>query len=347
MASPWQDPLAARARERLPAPVWQYFATGAREGDSAAEAHAAWSDRRLWPRVLRDVTEVDPSTRLLGTGFRLPFGIAPTSMQRCADPRGELAMAAAAASVGVPHVVSSNAGFPFADIADAGGPWWLQVYLTAPREPCVHVLDAAVSAGASAVVVTVDTPVVGTKYDITDDDFADVDLSWHRCNYPAGVTGGQQGLWATDLTFADLGWLARRTGLPVVVKGVLRPDDARRCVDAGAAAVWVSNHGGRQLDRAVSTAVALPAVAGAVGGEAEVYVDGGLRSGLDLLTALASGADAAFLGRLPLFALAAGGGDRVAAVLRLLGEELTEAMRLSGSADLASVRGLLQPLEGP
>jgi len=148
-------------------------------------------------------------------------------------------------------------------------------------------------------------------------------------------------VWARDVTEADVAWLAETTGLPVVVKGVLRPDDARRCVAAGAAAVWVSNHGGRQLDRAVASATALPAVADEVGGEVEVYVDGGVRSGLDVLTALALGADAAFLGRTPLYALAAAGEGGVARLLHELAGELLEALRLAGCRDLRETRDLL------
>jgi 4-hydroxymandelate oxidase len=148
---------------------------------------------------------------------------------------------------------------------------------------------------------------------------------------------------ATDLGPHDLDWLAERTGLPVVVKGVLRPEDARRCVQAGAAAVWVSNHGGRQLDRAASTASCLPDVLAAVDGAAQVYVDGGLRSGLDVLAALALGADAAFLGRLPLFALTEGE-DGVARMHAELLDQLLEALRLGGCRSVADTRGIVQGL---
>jgi 4-hydroxymandelate oxidase len=172
-----------------------------------------------------------------------------------------------------------------------------------------------------------------------------IDLSWHRCNYPEGLGTGQRGRWARDLGPDDIGWLREALDLPVVVKGVLRPDDARRCLDAGAAAVWVSNHGGRQLDRSVPTAVALPAVVAAVGAEAEVYVDGGLSSGLDVVTALALGARCAFVGRLPYLALAAGGTDTVTASLSRIREELVEAMQLSGAADVGACRGLAAAAE--
>lgn len=331
--SRWLDRVWSEAEARVPAPVWRYFTAGALDGLTAEDNVAAWRAVRFRPRVLRDVRSVETSCELLGTRYRLPLGIAPTSLQRCADPEGELAMARAAASAGVPHVVSSNAGHPFADIARAGGPWWVQAYVTADRQECLPMLEAAAAAGAEAVVLTVDTPFAGPKYDLADEDFAGVDLSWHRVNYGSRVCEGQAGRWAADLSPDDLAWLAERTELPVVVKGVLHPDDARICLEAGAAAVWVSNHGGRQLDRTVTTASALPAVRREVGADAQVYVDGGIRSGLDVLAALALGADAVFLGGVPLLALAAGGGTGVADALARLAAELASALRLAGVTD--------------
>ncbi len=319
--------LAREAEACLPEPVWTYFSTGAREQVSVTEAAAAWAARRFRPRVLRDVTRFDPATSLLGTTYRAPVGIAPTSLQRCADPAGEVAMAQAAAAVGVPHVVSSNAGQRFAAIAGVGAPWWVQTYLTQRRDDCLRMLDAAVEAGAAAIVLTADLPFPGPKPGLAENAFDDIDLSWHRVNYGPDDEGGD---WAQDLTPADVSWLRERTGLPVVVKGVLHPGDVEPCLEAGAAAVWVSNHGGRQLDRAVTTAEALPAVSSAVAGRAEVYVDGGIRSGLDALAGLAAGADAVFLGRMPLYALAAGGAERVADTLTGVVEELVQACRLGG-----------------
>jgi len=172
--------------------------------------------------------------------------------------------------------------------------------------------------------------VPGTKQAVGDDDFADVDLSWHRVNYAGGAAGGQRGRWAADLRPEDIAWLRDRTGLPVVVKGVLHPDDARAAREAGADAVWVSNHGGRQLDRAVSTARALPAIRAALGSDAQVYVDGGIRGGVDVLAAHALGADAVFLGRLPLWALAAGAAKAVLTCMNVIQDELLEALLLAG-----------------
>jgi 4-hydroxymandelate oxidase len=285
---------------------------------------------RLAPRVLRGPVVVDTTTELLGATYARSFGIAPTSLQRCADPRGELAMAEAAGEAGVPHVVSSNAGHRFAEIAAVGAPWWVQAYLTVDREAALPMLDAACAAGAACVVLTVDTPVPGTKHGAGDDDFTGVDLSWHRANYVEGVAPGQRGSWAGDLVPEDIAWLAERTGLPVVVKGVLHPADAVAARAGGAAAVWVSNHGGRQLDRAVSTARVLPAVRRALGPEVPVLVDGGVRSGADVLAAHALGADAVFLGRLPLWALAAGAATGVLTCMNTVQQELLEGLLLAG-----------------
>jgi 4-hydroxymandelate oxidase len=325
------DGLEQRARELLPAPVFDYVHQGSRDGVTAAEAVAAWDRFRFLPHVMRDVTSVSTGTTLLGTPVASPLAIGPTTMQRALHPDGEVAMARAAAAAGTLMVLSSNAGSTFADVAATGVHWWLQLYVTSARESCVPLLEQAVAAGAAGVVVTADTPVVGTKYDAGDQTVWDLaQPGWVRANFGRTGTGTVGDEKATDLGPQDVEWLASLTGLPIVVKGVLRPQDARRCVDAGAGAVWVSNHGGRQLDHAAATPDCLAAVVDAVDGSAEVYVDGGVRHGHAALTALALGARGVFLGRLPLYALAAGGPDAVRAMLAELGEELVEALTLAG-----------------
>jgi 4-hydroxymandelate oxidase len=293
--------------------------------------------------VLRDVSDVDLTTRILGHDYQVPWGVAPTTLQRSVHPDGELAMARACAAAGSLMVVSSNAGTRFEEIGATGVGWWLQAYLPRDRTLALPLLQGAVAAGARAVVLTVDTPVVGTKITATGRSVFDlVPGRQLRVNFDEGYDDQDGADKATDLGPADLGWLRDRTGLPVVVKGVLRGDDAAMCVEAGAAAVWVSNHGGRQLDRAVSTARALPEVRAAVGETVEVYVDGGLRSGVDHLTALALGADAVFAGRSPLLALAQGepGVRRWHAELEVV---LTEALRLVGASTPRDTHGLVSP----
>jgi 4-hydroxymandelate oxidase len=345
----WLDEVETLARDALPEPVFRYIVEGARGEVTAGEAVRAWQSLRVVPRILHDVREVDTSVDLLGTTFDLPVGVAPMTLQRAADPDGEVAMARAAAAAGIPLVVSSNAGSTFADIRATGATWWLQVYLPPNRADCLPLLEAAVAAGASAVVLTADTPVVGTRYGLTGGPrvWEVADPAWVGANgsQPSGPDPEDRSK-AMDLGPADVGWLAGRTGLPVVVKGVLRPDDATRSVASGAHAVWVSNHGGRQLDQVVATATCVAGVRAAVGESAQVYVDGGVRSGLHVMLAIALGADAVFVGRPMFHALAAGSTDGVGRALAELGAELVESLRLAGCPTLAQTRGIACPDRG-
>ena len=233
--------------------------------------------------------------------------------------------------------VSTNAGTPFAEIG-AVGPWWLQVYLWRDRALSAALLDRAREAGATAVVLTADTPQVGAKTVAGDSVWDLVGPGELLANLDVTDVPDTAFDKARDLTLADIDRLRDLTGLPVVVKGVLRGDDARACAEAGAAAVWVSNHGGRQLDRAVPTAVALPeVVADLADTETEIYVDGGLRCGEHVLTALALGAHAVFLGRPVLWALATDGADGVARLLTELTDRLRHAMTLAGATGIADL----------
>lgn len=333
----WVEGLRAAAEQVLPPSVAAYLEAGAGECVTRDEAESAWRRHRLLPRVLRGALSLDTSVSILGARLATPVGIAPTSMQMAAHSDGEVAMGLGAARAGALHVVSSNAG---ADIARLGehGPWWAQVYLPPRREDAREFLRAVAGAGAGAVVLTVDTPFPGPKYDVADGHWDGIDRSWHRRHLPAGADGP----WARDLRAADLRWTEQVAGLPVVVKGVLRPDDAAACVEAGAAAVWVSNHGGRQLDRVVSTAEALAPVVAAVGARVPVLVDGGVRSGLDALVALALGADAVMVGRPAFRALAVGGDTAVTRLLEVLTAELRDALALAGASDVQGARGTVR-----
>jgi len=307
--------------------VWRYLQSGSYGEVSVAEASRAWELVRFRTRVLTGVASVDLATTLLGTPVASPIGVAPTAMQRAVHRQGERAMIAGAEAAGSLCVVSSNAGTPWDELGGSV-PWWLQAYLPTDREQMCPVLERAVAAGAAAVVLTADTPFPGSKYASDAEDWSGVDLDWWRVNFPPP----HPDRWAADLRFDDVTWLRKASGLPVVVKGVLRGDDAVRCVDAGADAIYVSNHGGRQLDRAVSTASALPEVVEAVDGRAEVYVDGGIRAGVDVLAALALGARGVFVGRLPLYALALDGARGVERLLTDLAAELGEVLHLAGCA---------------
>ncbi|MFL6060976.1 MAG: alpha-hydroxy acid oxidase [Marmoricola sp.] len=338
MAGAWLPTLEERARQVLPEHVHTYVRQGSGTSVTAVEAEQAWERYRLVPRVLADVSVVDLTTSVLGAVASGPWGVAPTTLQRAADRRGEVAMAEGCLAAGVPLVLSSNASTPFAEVAATGVRWWLQAYLPQDRALAGPMLDAAVQAGASAVVLTLDTPVVARKEDSGGPSALDlVPSRWLRVNLGDAAEAPK----ALDLGPADIARLGERTGLPVVAKGVLHPEDARRAVEAGAAAVWVSNHGGRQLDRAVASADQLAGVVEAVGGACEVYVDGGVRSPLDVLTALALGADAVFLGRTPYWALAVEGSDGVERAFAELSEGLLEALRLAGCSTPHEARGLV------
>ncbi|MGH3471333.1 MAG: alpha-hydroxy acid oxidase [Nocardioidaceae bacterium] len=335
--SRWIDELEGLAAQRLPEPVQRYIRQGAGAGVSAAEATEAWRQTRLLPHVLRDVSAVATGTTLLGTPVRAPIAIAPTTLLRHAHADGELEMARGSSAADTVLCVSSNGGTPFTDIASTGAAWWVQAYVLRDRGRTREMCQRAVAASARAVVLTVDTPMVGTKLDgadsiwqITPDHFLHANEDLRSVSH-LGVEK------AADLTGDDVAWIAELTGLPVVVKGVLRPDDAAAVIDAGAAAVWVSNHGGRQLDGAVATRRALPAVVESVAGRGEVYVDGGIRRGVDVLAALALGATAAFVGRPTMWALTVEGASGVGRLLDDLHNELVEAMMLCGAADLPSL----------
>jgi 4-hydroxymandelate oxidase len=323
----WIETLAEQAARAVHPAVWRYLQSGSYGEVSVAEATAAWEQVRFRTRVLTGVASVDLATTLLGTPVSSPIGVAPTAMQRAVHPQGERAMVAGGEAAGSLCVVSSNAGTPWSELG-ATAPWWLQAYLPTDRDQMRPVLERASAAGAAAVVLTADTPFPGSKYAADAEDWTGVDLGWWRANFPPP----HPDRWAADLALDDVGWLRAAAGMPVVVKGLLRGDDALRCLDAGADAVYVSNHGGRQLDRAVSTAMALREVVAAVGDRAEVYVDGGIRSGVDVLAALALGARGVFLGRSPLHALAVDGARGVERLLTELATELGEVLHLAGCA---------------
>ncbi|GAA2796350.1 alpha-hydroxy acid oxidase [Kribbella solani] len=334
----WIDGLEGAAAEKLPEAVHRYFRQGSAAGVSVGEAVAAWSAYRFRPRVLNDVSSVDLKTTVLGVPVDAPILVAPSTMQRMADPDGEVAMARGVSAANSVLGVSSNAGTKFAELGATGVPWWLQIYVVRNRDITRRMLDAAVEAGARAIVLTVDTPVVGRKEDEGATVWDLVQPGQLLANLPAGDWTDDDLAKADDLNPDVIGWLAERTGLPIVVKGVLRGDDAKRCADAGARGIIVSNHGGRQLDGSISTARALPEVAEALGSNGvEVYVDGGIRRGEHILTALALGARAVCVGRPALWALTVDSAPGVTRLLTDLAEELAHTLRLSGHTSPSSL----------
>lgn len=325
----------ARAAELLPEQAWQYYEGGADEQLTRDEAELAWRQLRLRPHVLRDVSAVDTSVELLGARLATPVLVAPTALHGLAHPAGEAETARGAAAAGSLLVLSTRASRRLEDVPC--GPWWFQAYVMRDRGLTRALVQRAAAAGAAAVVLTGDTPYLGSRPGAERTALADEPLVNLAQHLVAGDDGGRSSEQDPAVGLEAIAELADASGLPVLVKGVLRADDARACLDAGAAGVVVSNHGGRQLDRAVATARVVGEVAEAVDGRGPVLVDGGLRSGVDVLAALASGADAVLLGRPVLWALAADGAAGVRACLDAVTAGLAHAMGLAGATRLAEL----------
>ncbi|SFF17080.1 alpha-hydroxy acid oxidase [Blastococcus tunisiensis] len=327
--------LEAEAAALLPPAVADFYAGGAESETTLAEAPAAWRTWRLRPRVLTGLSAVRLRTSLLGSDVATPIGIAPWAYQALAHPDGERGSARAAAASGALLTVSTSASAPLAEVAatEPGAPKWFQLYRQHSPAHTDDLARRAGQAGYRALVLTVDLPVLGRRLRDVASGFA-LPADLPPGNLPTeSAVEAESPVWTVD----DIARFGDLSGLPVVTKGVLRGDDAARCVQAGAAAVWVSTHGGRQADPAVASAHALPEVVDAVGDDAEVYVDGGLRSGSDVFTALALGADAVFVGRPAIWGLATGGADGVSRVLDGLTAQLAHTMLLCGVPDVRSV----------
>jgi 4-hydroxymandelate oxidase len=328
------EALEREARELLAPMAYDYYAAGAGDETTLEANLAAWARLRLRPRVLRDVSGVSTETSVLGTRVAAPILVAPMALQRLLHADGELAMREAGRAAGTVVGVSTRSSTPIAEVgAAAEAPWWFQVYVLRDRALTEQLVQRAVEGGARALLLTGDTPILGWKRRPAE---LSVPGEWVMpgLSTPDGMSvrdrdsGNEQD---PTITFDEIGWLSELSGLPVVVKGVLRRDDAERCVEAGASGVVVSNHGARQLDGAVATAEALPEVAAAVGDSCEVYVDGGIRRGTDVLRALALGARAVLVGRPVAWGLATGGAAGAARVLGALRLELVEALALAGA----------------
>jgi 4-hydroxymandelate oxidase len=326
----------AQAVTTLEPAAFDYYAGGSGDELTLAANAAAWRELALWPRVLVDVRERSLATTLLGCPHPHPLVIAPTAFHELATAEAELAAARAAAATETVFCLSSMATTSPADVA-AGVPdcrRWFQLYVFRDRGLTRELVRGAVDAGFEALLLTVDVPVLGVRERDRRSGFTAPATTALRGSGGERLTTAQiAALLDPGLTWRDVEQLAEH-GLPVVVKGVLRPDDARRAAAHGAAAVVVSNHGGRQLDTAVSTAAALPLVADAVGDELDVLVDGGIRRGTDVVKALALGADAVMIGRPLLWGLAADGERGARRVIELLLGELDGALALVGAAGL-------------
>jgi L-lactate dehydrogenase (cytochrome) len=363
----------ARAKARLPHFLFEYVDGGSYDEVTLQRNVEDLRAVALRQRVMRDVSALNLSTTLFGQRWSLPVGLGPVGMAGMYARRGEVQAARAAAAAGIPFALSTLSICSVREIAGAlKSPFWLQLYMIKDRAFLADMLAIGREAGCSALLLTVDLPVSGSRYrDVRSGLSVPAGLgasfrrfcqsalkpSWawqvglhgrpHSLGNLEPVLGARTGLedyfgWIADnfdpsITWADLAWVRAQWPGPIVVKGILDPDDARAAVEHGADGIVVSNHGGRQLDGALSTAAALPGIAEAVAGRTHVLVDGGVRSGLDVVRMLALGADFVLLGRAWAYALAADGERGVGQMLKLLEAEIGVAMALTGVTRIADI----------
>ncbi len=361
--------LREAARKRLPRMVFDYIDGGADDEVTLSKNESRLRDIELVWNALTDVAEIDTTTKIMGEHSRLPFMISPTAASRLFHPRdGECAVARAAYEAGMIYSCSTIASTTVEDIAAASpGPKWIQVYVWKDRSLVRDFLARSKAAGFTGCILTVDVPVAGNRERDPRNGFsipvklngqtlaqvlakpgylADV-LSTPRAgpaNFKDLKIPEDQGIiefinsqFDQSVTWEDAAWMAQEWGGPFAIKGISNPSDARRCVEAGANAVWVSNHGGRQLDGAPATIDTLPGIVDAVAGDAEIIFDGGVRRGSDIVKALALGATGVAIGRAYLFGLAAGGEPGVAKAISILETELRRTMALMGATSISGV----------
>ncbi len=352
--------LEAIAREKLSREAYDYYASGAHDEVTLRENRAAFDRLAIAYRVLVDVSRRELATTVLGQPVAMPVLVAPTAFHRLATPEGEIATARAAGAAGTVMILSTLSNTPVEEVvAAASGPVWFQLYVYRDRKATEGLVRRAEAAGCRALVLTVDAPFLGRRErdvrnrfrlppglavaNMLPEGYGEVPMAAADSGLAAYVAA----LIDPGLSWRDVAWLRSITGLPVVVKGIVRPDDAVRAAEAGAAGVVVSNHGGRQLDTSPATIEVLPEVVDALaahGHRIEVLMDGGVRRGTDVLKALALGARAVLAGRPVLWGLAADGEAGAALALRLLRDELDLAMALAGAPTVAAItRDLVRP----
>ncbi|MFM7364474.1 MAG: alpha-hydroxy acid oxidase [Cuspidothrix sp.] len=338
------------AKAHLSQMAFDYYSSGAWDEVTLQDNLAAFTRVKLHPKMLIDVSKIDLTTKVLGASLQLPILIAPMAFQCLAHPEGEIATALAAASAGVGMVLSTLATKSLEEVATVtNGLQWFQLYIHKDLGLTKALVERAYKAGYKAICLTVDAPVLGKREQDQRNEFT-LPHGLHPANL-TNISGleippakGESGLLtyfaqqiSPAVTWKDLEWLQSLSPLPLVLKGILRADDAIRAVEYGAQAIVVSNHGGRQLDGAIATLDALPEIIATLDGKAEVLLDGGIRRGTDILKALALGAKAVLLGRPVLWGLAVAGQIGVSHIISLLEDELKLAMTLSGCPTLQDI----------
>ncbi len=349
--------LEAQAREVLEPEAMGYIVPSAGDGVTTRANREAFDRGRIVPRMLRGAKERDHSTTVLGTKMTAPIMIAPVGVQTLAHPDGELATARAAAGLGLTYIHSTAASHDFEQVAAASGDGsrWYQLYYPTDPDVTESFLERARAGGYETLVVTLDTTMLGWRPADLDRGFLPFLANVGIANYlsdpafrskldrtPEEDPGSATFLWSgmfpnPGLSLDDLPFLRERWDGPIVLKGIVHPDDARAAVDAGVEGIVVSNHGGRQVDGAIGALDALPTVVEAVGDRTTILFDSGIRTGTDVLKALALGAEAVLLGRPFLYGLALGGQQGVEHVLQCLLAELDLALTLAGYPDIADL----------
>jgi isopentenyl diphosphate isomerase/L-lactate dehydrogenase-like FMN-dependent dehydrogenase len=323
------------AQARMAPPLWDYYQGGSDDEVTMRECRAAFERIKLRPRVLVDVSAIDMHCEVLGTPVSMPLLIAPMASHCMAHPEGECATAQAAGRAGTLMIASTVATRTIEEIAQAAsGPLWFQLYTYPSLKVAELLVRRAEDAGYRAIVLTVDLPRLGNREKDRRHNITIPPVPYQEANFVDVEKEGQA--WV-PLTWESLAWLRSITSLPVILKGILTGEDTRLAIEHGVDGIVVTNHGGRQLDTAIPGIEALPEIVEAVAGRCEIYFDGGIRRGTDILKALALGARAVLIGRPVLWGLAVSGADGAFSVLELLRKELELAMALSGRPTLASI----------
>jgi 4-hydroxymandelate oxidase len=343
------DQLEALAKGRMSGMAFDYIRSGAEDEVALHGNRVGFAKMRLRPRVLVDVSGVTLETEILGTSVRMPILVAPTGFHRLANPEGEAATAQGAHDAGTIYTASTIATTSLEDIAQASaGPKWFQLYVFRDRDITEQMIKRAKKAGYKAIVFTVDVPVLGRRERDIRNKFH-LPPEFKMGNFDVGALASKMGnesslaafiatQFDASLTWDAIRWVKKVSGLPVLVKGVLRADDAELAAKNGADGIIVSNHGGRQLDYSVSSIDALPEVVAAAGNKVPIILDGGIRRGTDVLKALCLGARSVMIGRPSLWGLAIGGRAGVKAVLEHLRMETLTSMKILGAANLGELR---------
>jgi 4-hydroxymandelate oxidase len=337
--------LEAEAGRRLDPAVYDFYAGGAADEVTLRANETAFARISLVPRVLTGHRARDLGVDLLGSRADMPVLVAPTAFHRLAHPEGELATAQAVAKAGSIMIVSMASTVAIEQVATAGATLWFQLYIQPDLAFTEAIVRRAEGAGCAALVVSVDSPMLGRRERDLRNGFRELPPGLCCENLRDPADGGQPRriAFSPGLSWADIHWLRKRTALPIVLKGIAHPDDARLAVDGGADAIIVSNHGGRQLDTMPAAIELLPPIADAVGGRLPLLLDGGIRRGTDVVKALALGAVAVAVGRPVLWGLAVAGVHGVLQVLQTIRSELDSALTLCGCGSPADVtRGLVR-----